>query len=169
MLVFSLEKRTNICSEKKYTKRSSVLLLRLVFFFSEQTLIKQLNYYIILTNCQCACVRQCAHTCGCGDFCAIECGRILENVSTNACIKHLERLCAILDFFTIKCLKSILLIKTFFCIFLKICRCVYTLGRKIGVLVRAACLRTNSLDNCIYYSYLFIQIFIQSQLIQSHK
>ena len=38
MLVFSLEKRTNICSEKKYTKRSSVLLLHLVYFFSEQTL-----------------------------------------------------------------------------------------------------------------------------------
>ena len=28
----------NVCSEKKYTKRSSVLLLHLVYFFSEQTL-----------------------------------------------------------------------------------------------------------------------------------
>ena len=30
----------NVCSEKKYSKRSSVLLLRLLYFFSERTLDK---------------------------------------------------------------------------------------------------------------------------------
>ena len=34
----SLKKNPNVCSEKKYTKCSSVLLLRLVYFFSERML-----------------------------------------------------------------------------------------------------------------------------------
>ena len=36
----------NVCSEKKYTKRSSVLLLRLVYFFSERTLSLILRYVL---------------------------------------------------------------------------------------------------------------------------
>ena len=36
----------NVCSEKKYTKCSSVLLLRLVYFFSEQTLVSN-NCHIL--------------------------------------------------------------------------------------------------------------------------
>ena len=43
----SLKKNPNVCSEKKYTKCSSVLLLRLLYFFSEQTLeVRTLNLVI---------------------------------------------------------------------------------------------------------------------------
>jgi hypothetical protein len=43
---FEYLKRTefiNVCYENKYTKRSSVLLLCLVYLFSEQTLVSQLE------------------------------------------------------------------------------------------------------------------------------
>ena len=39
-LYLIFEKSTNICSKKKYTNCRSVLLLRLVYFFSEQILGK---------------------------------------------------------------------------------------------------------------------------------
>ena len=33
----------NVCSAEKYTKHSSVLLLRLVYFSAEQTLVTRIN------------------------------------------------------------------------------------------------------------------------------
>ena len=40
----------NVCSEKKYTKRSSVLVLRLVYFFSERTLSLILRHSEVSNN-----------------------------------------------------------------------------------------------------------------------
>ena len=45
----------NVCSEKKYSKRSSVLLLRLLYFFSERTLCR--DVFTIFRRVPTKCVR----------------------------------------------------------------------------------------------------------------
>ena len=49
----------------------------------------------------------CAHTCGCGDFCAPGCGRRFENVRACAWVKHFFGACGRMFRTSIKSLKTI--------------------------------------------------------------